>query len=168
MHGLRLDSGCFEGEPLLGIREIVDCLEPEIPQLYCVTHGDFLTYASSDSSLSESAIRKLEREYDGMLIDELDRVGNSVRDLKLFRPGFLAKFRDHLYGDWTRFYLVEARVPLNTIEPWNNKVPSGCRILICCVDAAYWEVFVDSPALLARLKDTFAEAVLWPLDDKTT
>jgi len=26
----------------------------------------------------------------------------------------------------------------------------------------------SSPALLARLKDTFAEAVPWPLDDKTT
>jgi hypothetical protein len=168
VHGLRLDSRCFKVETSLGIREILDCLAPEISQLYCATHGDFLMYFSGGKSLSEVEIQSLQREYDRMLMEELDRVGNSIRELKLFQRGFLQRFRDYLYGDWNRFYLLEAEVPLSTIEPWSNKVPSGCQILICCVDAAYWEVFVESPALLARLKETFAAAIPWRLEDKTT
>jgi hypothetical protein len=167
MHGLRLGSRCFKGKTSLGIREIVDCLAPEMSQLYCVTHGDFLIDFSVGKFLSEAEDQKLRGEYNRMLLKKLDRVGNSRPDLKLFRPGFLEKFRDYLYGDWTRFYLLEATVPLSTIEPWSNGVPSGCQVLICCVDAAYWEVFVGSPELLTRLRETFAEAVPCLLQDKT-
>jgi len=124
-------------------------------------------YSSGGKSSSEEEIHKLHREYDRFLLEELDRVGTERRDLKLFQRGFLQRFRDCLYGDWNRFYLLEAKIPLSTIQPWSNEVPSGCQILICCVDAAYWEVFVGSPELLARLKDTFAEAIPCRSDDKT-
>ena len=165
MQGIRLYSRCFEGKTSLGVREIVDCLAPEISQFYCVTHGEFLMYSSGGKSCSEEEIQKLDREYDLFLLEQLGSIGN---DLKLFQRGFLQKFRDYLYGDWTRFYLLGTRIALSAIQPWSNEVPSGCQILICCVDGAYWEVFADSPALLARLKDTFAEAMPCRLDEKTT
>lgn len=125
-------------------------------------------YFSGGKSLGEAEEQKLRREYNRMLLKKLDRVENSIRHLKLFQRGFLQKFRDFLYGDWNHFYLLEAKIPLSTIEPWTNKVPSGCQILICCVDAAYWEVFVESHALLVRLKETFAAAIPCRLEDKTT
>jgi hypothetical protein len=122
-------------------------------------------YSSGGKSCSEAEIQKLDREHDLFLLEQLGSIGN---DLKLFQRGFLQKFRDYLYGDWTRFYLFETRIALSTIQPWSNEVPSGCQILICCVDAAYWEVFAESYALLARLKDTFAETMPCRLDEKTT
>ena len=81
--------------------------------------------------------KKLDGEYASFLMEELDRVGRGIRDLKLFRPGFLQRFRDHLYGDWNSFYLLEAKIPLSTIPLGTNDLPCGCKILICCVDAAY-------------------------------
>jgi hypothetical protein len=171
MQGLALNSRCFKTKTSLGIREIVDCLTPEISQLYCVAHGPFLSFSSREGKvLSEEEIQKLERESRRFLLEEEDIhiVGVEVRDLKLFERGFLEKFRDYLYGDWTRLYLLTAKIPLSTIQLWNSKLPTECEILICCIDAAYWEVFARSPALLVRLKGTFAEAVPCLLEDKTT
>jgi hypothetical protein len=122
-------------------------------------------YSSRGKSLSEVEIQRLDREYDQYLLEELGRVGTEVRDLKLFQPGFLHRFRDYLYGDWTRFYFLEVKIPLSTIQPWSKELPSGCQILACCADAAYWEVFVCTSTLLARLKDTFAEAIACRFDD---
>jgi hypothetical protein len=145
MHGIRLYSGCFQEKTSLGIREIVDCLAPGISQFYCVTHGAFLMYSSGGKSCTREQIQKLDREYDLFLLEQL---GPTANDLKLFQRGFLQKFRDQSYGDWTRFYLLETRIALSTFQPWSNEVPYGCQILICCVDAACWEVFAASPALL--------------------
>jgi hypothetical protein len=92
-------------------------------------------YSSGGKSCSQEEIQKLDREYD-QLLEELDHVGSERRDLKLFQRGFLQRFRDYSYGDWNRFYLLEATIPLGTIQPWSNEVPSGCQILICCVDEA--------------------------------
>lgn len=113
----------------------------------------------------EEESQKLDSEYALFLLEELERVGAEIRDLKLFRPGFLQRFRDHLFGDWNYFYLLEAKIPLSTVRPWTNKLPSGCKILICCVDAAYWEVFTDDPSLLARLKERFNGAAPCLLED---
>ena len=126
-------------------------------------------YFSSDGRpYSEEEIQKLDREYALLLLERLGSVGAENCDLKLFQKGFLQRFRDYLYGDWNRFYLFESKPPLNALQPWSNEVPCGCQIFICCVGAAYWEVFVESPALLARLKDRFPEAIPFRLDDKTT
>jgi hypothetical protein len=125
-------------------------------------------YSSGGKSCNEEEIERLDREYNLFLLEELGHVGTELRDLKLFQRGFLQKFRNYLYGDWSRFYLLAAKTPLSTVQPWTIEVPTGCEILICCVDAAYWEVFVSSPVLLTRLRKTFAEAVPCRLGDKTT
>jgi hypothetical protein len=159
MYGLRLYSQCFGVKTTLGIRAIVDFLAPEISQLYCVIHGDYLMR----SSVGKEEAERFDRDYNLFLMEELGLENN---DLKLFRPGFLQKFRDCLYGDWTRFYLLKATVPLSTIRPWSNELPAECEILICCVDAAYWEIFVNNPELFGRPREAFAEAVSCRLDDK--
>jgi hypothetical protein len=104
VQGLRLDSRCFKGKTSLGIQEIVDCLAPEISQLYCAAHGwPFVNYSSRAAKvLSEEEIQELERECERFLLEEEDThlVGVEVRDLKLFEHGFLEMFRDYLYGDW--------------------------------------------------------------------
>lgn len=82
----------------------MDCLAPEISQLYCAAHGwPFVNYSSRAAKvLSEEEIQELERECERFLLEEEDThlVGVEVRDLKLFEHGFLEMFRDYLYGDW--------------------------------------------------------------------
>jgi len=167
MLGLRLNSECFKEKTSRGIREILNCLAPEIAGLYCVAHGEFLAYSVGGKSCSEEEIERLDREYELFLLDSLDLVGTESRSLKLFQPGFLNNFREYLYGDWTRFYLLQEEISLSTIQPWANAIPAGCQVLICCVDAAYWCVFTNDQTVLSRLNETFAHAVPCQLEDTT-
>jgi hypothetical protein len=162
MEGLRLTEKCFDGRTEAGIRSIVDILAPELAELYCVTHSDFLIYSSGGKSLSDEECTKLDEEYGRFLLEEL-----SDRHLKLFDRGFLPRFRDYLYGDWTRFYLLSTRIPLATIQYCGNVVPPACRIFISDVDAAYWEVYVLDRSLLTRIKQKFPDAQQCRLEDKT-
>jgi hypothetical protein len=104
MLGLRFNSQSFSIETRYGIREIINCLGPDISQLYCIAYGDFLMWKGEDAD-------KLENELASFVLEELDHVGNEIRGLKLFRPGFLPRFRDYLYGDWNHFYLLETKIP---------------------------------------------------------
>jgi hypothetical protein len=158
MRGYRLGPACFREKVRLGIREIVDCLTPEISQLYCAAHGQFLELLASNDQESQT----FDNEYAVFLLEELDS-----RELRLFRPGFLERFRDHLYGDWNSFYLLDVRSSFGSIQPWGNDLPAECKIFICCIDAAFWEVYSDDPGLLARLKERFNGAVGCLLQDKT-
>jgi hypothetical protein len=136
MEGLHLSQKCFPCRTEYGIRGIVDILAPELSQLYCITHKDFLEYSLDGTALSDEQMEKLDEEYGHFLVEDLERVGNSVRDLKLFDRGFLPRFRDYLCGDWTDFYLLATRIPLTAVQPWGNKVPPECQIFISCMDAA--------------------------------
>ncbi len=166
MHGLVFP--CFKVRTEYGIREIVDCLAVEISELYCAVHQNSLAYVSPDGKmLSDAEGERLDRECERFLIEEQERNGAELRELKLFGPGFLLRFRDYLYGDWNRFYLLSETVPLGEIQLWSNHVPPQCEIFICCIDAAYWEVYARDAAVLERLKERFPEAVPRDLADKT-
>jgi len=168
MHGLVLPRQCFKVRTSYGIREIVDCLAAEISESYCAVHQHFLIYDSPEGKvLSDAESERLDRECERFLIEEQERNGAEIRDLKLFGPGFLLRFRDYLYGDWNRFYLLSEKVPLGEIQLGSNQVPPQCEIFICCVDAAYWEVYTRDTALLERLKERFPEAMPRNLADKT-
>ena len=169
MRGLRLSDGSFKLRTKYGIRELVDCLVPQISELYCVAHGDFLMYVSSEGrTLSDEECRRLDQEYERFLITRQDRKGTGIRDLTLFAPGFLERFRDYLYGDWTNFYLFATQVALAVVEPSTNTVPAECEIFLSCVDAAYWEVFANDQSFLARIQDRYPNAVSCKLSDKTS
>lgn len=168
MLGVVLPRPCFKVRTRYGIREIVDCLAAEISELYCAVHQDFLIYHSSDGKvLSDAEGERLDGECERFLIEEQERNGAEIRELKLFGPGFLLRFRNYLSGDWNRFYLLSEKVPLGEIQLGNNQVLPQCEIFICCVDAAYWEVCARDAALLERLKKRFPEAVPSDLADKT-
>jgi len=168
MQGVRLFQNCFSVHTRDGIRNIVDCLVPEISQRYCVTHGEFLLFSTREGkTLSDEAVRSFDRKYEHFLMEQHYIAGSEIPNVKLFDRGFLESFRDCLYGDWNHFYLLTSKIPLNVIQLWSNNVPPGCDIFICCVDAAYWEVFVRDAALLERLKGRFPEAVPCNLEDKT-
>lgn len=158
MDGLRLNRDCFPpGKTDLGIRQLVQILTPDISHLFGVTHGDFLFYPPH---ATEEESREFDRRYGGFFVEE------GEQRLKFYKPGFLAAFGDSLYGDWTRFYLLSSPVPLSLFSPWLAAVPEQCTVLICCVDAAYWEVFARDVTLLAKLKSHFPSAVSWKLEDK--
>jgi hypothetical protein len=162
MEGLHLSQKCFDGRTEYGIRSIVDVLAPDLSQYYCATHRDFLIYCDSGGkSLTDEECKQLDEEHSRFLLDEL-----SNQHLKLFDRGFLPRFRDYLYGDWTGFYLLSARIPLATIKPWGNEVPPECQIFISDVDAAYWEVYALDPFLLNRIKEKFPDAQPCKLEDK--
>jgi hypothetical protein len=168
MEGLRLSQKCFTGRTEYGIRIIVDVLEPELSRLYCVTHEEFLMYLSGEGkALTDEQFEEVHKEYEHFLLEELERVGNSIRHLKLFDCGFLPRFRDYLSGDWTSFYLLSTRIPLAFIQPWSNQVPPECEIFISCVDAAYWEVYARDTSLLTRIKEYFPDTEGCKLQDKT-
>jgi hypothetical protein len=162
MEGLHLSKKCFPCRTEFGIRSIVDVLAPELSQLYCVTHQDFLIYSTGDKALGDEECKRLDEQYRHFLLEEPGR-----GDLKLFDRGFLPRFRDCLYGDWTDFYLLSTRIPVISIQPWDNNVPPNCQILISCVDAAYWEVYARDTSLLARIKEQFPDAEPCKLENKT-
>jgi hypothetical protein len=168
MHGLLLPRQCFKARTRYGIREIVDGHAVEISELYRAVHQNFLIYGSPDGkSLSDAEGERLDRECGRFLIEEQEQSGAETRELKLFGPGFLPRFRDYLYGDWNRSYLLSKRVFLDEIQFWSNQVPPAREIFICCVDAAYGEVYARDAALLERLKERFPDAVPRDLADKT-
>jgi hypothetical protein len=168
VEGLHLAQKCFTCRTEHGIRVLVDVLGPELSQLYCVTHSDFLEYFSPDGkTLSDEECEKLNEQHTQFLLEEFASGGRAVADLKLFDRGFLLRFRNYLWGDWTDFYLLSTRIPLSAIQPWGNQVPPECQIFISCVDAAYWEVFARDTSLLARIKEHFPDAVPFELENKT-
>ena len=167
MEGLHLSEKCFPDKAAYGIRSIVNVLAPELSQMYCVTHKDFLEYSlPGGKALSDEEYGNLSEQYAGFLLEEVDRVGNSVQDLKLFERGFLTKFRDYLYGDWTDFYLLAKRIPLTLLQPWSSQLPPECQILISCIDQAYWEVYARDTSVLARIKEQFPRAEPCRLENK--
>jgi hypothetical protein len=152
MHGLRLKQNCFCGPIRSGIRQIVDVLREEMSQLYCASVGDFLEY----DALPDSEMRTLDGLYEGFL---LQKIGGFEGDgLNLFDRGFLVRFRDYLYGDWTDFYLLTERIPLDTFRPGTNWVPDKCAIFVRCIDAGLWEVFATERSVLNRIQQQFPEA----------
>ena len=163
MDGVHLSSNCFSGRTAYGIRNVVDALEPELSQLYCVVHGDFLEYSSlNGKALSDEEDNKLDDEYSRHLLAEHDS-----QELKLFDRGVLLRFRNYLCGDWTSFCLLSAKVALQTIEPWTNKIPAECEIFISCVDEGYWEVYARDDSLLLRLTERFSNCSPCNLEDKS-
>ena len=151
MHGLRLKQNCFRGPVRCGIRQIVDALHEEMSQLYCASKGDFLEY----DALTDGEMRTLDGLYEGFL---LQKIGFARDDLSLFDRGFLVRFRDYLYGDWTDFYLLTEPIPLDSFRPETNRVPDKCRILVRCIDAGLWEVFATERSVLNRIQQQFPEA----------
>jgi hypothetical protein len=119
-------------------------------------------------TLSDEECGRLDQEYERFLITRQDRKGSEICDLTLFAPGFLERFRDYLYGDWTNFYLFATEVPLTIVEPWTNSLPTECEIFLSCVDAAYWEVFASDPSFLARIEDRYPNAMPCKLSDRTS
>jgi hypothetical protein len=69
-------------------------------------------------------------------------------------------------GTGTASNLLSEKVPLGEIRLWTNHVPPQCEIFICCIDAAYWEVYARDETLLERLKERFPEALPRDLADK--
>lgn len=159
MRGLRFYSQSFTVKTVYGIREIIDCLAPEISQLYCLTQGEFLFGGHSVKGVEE-----VEDKYTEFLLEDQNPDGFG---LKLFKPGFLTTFRDYLFGDWTDFYLVDAVIPLGGLKLWGNKIPEGCKIFISCIDGAYWEVFTEQQELLTRLNTRLPGGMQLMLEEKS-
>jgi hypothetical protein len=123
-------------------------------------------YVSSDGkTLKEHERAQLDEQYSRFLLEELENNGRIRLDLKLFDRGFLLAFRNFPMGDWTRFYLLEQRIPLIGIEPWKNELPPACTLLIACVDALYWEVYARDPTLLSQLRKRFPSASVRDLEN---
>jgi hypothetical protein len=168
MEGLRLSGKCFPYHARYGIRGIVDVLATELSRLYCITHQDFLEYCCLDgTALSDEVRKSLHEEYGRFLLGELATSGGEICDLKLFERGFLPRFRDYLYGDWTDLYLLPTAIPLAAVQPWSNDVPPACQIFISCVDGAYWEIYARDTLPLARIRKQFPDAEPCKLENKT-
>jgi len=159
MDGCQLRQDCFApGQTTYGIRRIIDVLAPEVSHLYCAIHKPFLIY----DSLTEEQCSQLDGLYSKLLLEK-----SQERDLRLFSPGFLLRFRDHIYGDWTDICLLTSRIPLSEISPDRSEVPHECEVFISCIDAAYWEVFARHKSILDRIGEEFPKAVPCKLQNKT-